>query len=145
MKGFDIDDSLNSRVYRLNLALRARLQAVLADFDVTTEQWSTLCRLYRHDGCNQRQLSREASKEQAAMTRTLDILQAKGLIERRSSEEDRREYLVGITAKGRELYHRALPSVMAYGRNLRSLLGGEDMDELKALLDKLLSRLDAGN
>jgi MarR family transcriptional regulator, transcriptional regulator for hemolysin len=138
---FDIDDTLNSRVYRVNLALRGRLQAALGEFDITTEQWSTLCRLYKRDGCNQKQLSRESDREQAALTRTLDILEAKGLVKRASSPEDRREYLVMITENGRSLYTRALPAVLAYGKELRAALPTGEFDELNRLLSKLASSL----
>jgi DNA-binding MarR family transcriptional regulator len=144
VRRFDIDDTLNSRAYRLNLALRGRFQAALSEFDITTEQWNTLCRLYRRDGCNQKELSRESCKEQAALTRTLDILETKGLVERMPSSEDRREYLIGITGKGKALYERSLPSVLAYGKGIREMLPEGEMDELGRLMAKLLSRLSEG-
>jgi DNA-binding MarR family transcriptional regulator len=133
----DINNSLNSLVYKTNTILKSKLQAALNGFDITSEQWVTLERLHEKDGCNQKELSVDSFKEQAAITRTLDILEKKGLVERRKSEVDRREFLIFITKKGINLLEVVLPHVKLYRDSLQSILTQEETGTLTFLLNKL--------
>lgn len=137
----DINTSLNVLVYKTNLALKSRLQSALKDFDITSEQWFTLRRLNEKDGYNQKELSIDLFKEQAAVTRTLDILEKKGLVERRKSPNDRREFLVLITDKGKELLIETLPNIKKYRDLLNSIIDEEETQMLKTILDKLYNGL----
>ena len=138
----NINDSLNSLVYRANIMLKGKLQTYLSDFDITTEQWTVLNRLLQKDGYNQKELSIDSFKEQAAITRTLDILENKGLVERKKSPADRREYLVYITEKGKRLLEETLPYAKQYNDLLNSVLDKEETETLKSLLRKLCKGLD---
>lgn len=132
-----INNSLNSLVYKTNIILKSKLQAALSDFDITSEQWVMLERLYEKDGCNQKELALESFKEQAAITRTLDILEKKRLIERRKSVTDRREFLIFITEKGIELHNKTLPNAKLHRDSLNSILSQEETETLTMLLNKL--------
>lgn len=136
-----VNNSLNSLVYKTNTILKGKLQAALNSFDITSEQWVTLERLHENDGCNQKELSLNSFKEQAAITRTLDILEKKGLVERRKSEVDRREFLIFITEKGINLLNDILPHVKLYRDSLNSILTQEEIETLSALLIKLCNGL----
>lgn len=137
----NINNSLSSLVYKTNIALRSKLQTALKEFDITSEQWVTLNKLNEEDGCNQRELSIDIFKEQASITRTLDILEKKELIERRKSSNDRREFLIFITNKGKQLLENTRPSTAAYSDLLNSILSNEETQILKSLLIKLFNGL----
>lgn len=137
----DINDSLNSLVYKANIVLKNKLQTALKSFDITSEQWVTLNRLNEKDGYNQKELSIESYKEQAAITRALDILENKGLIERKKSPNDRRAFLVFITIKGKELLAETLPNAKQYRDMLDSVLSKEETETLKSLIRKLCNGL----
>ncbi len=140
----DINDSLNSLVYKTNIILKSKLQIALKGFDITSEQWVMLNRLYQKEGYNQKELATESFKEQAAITRTLDLLEKKALIERKKSPSDRREYLIFVTTKGKTLLEDSIPNAIMYRNMLNSILSEEETDELKALLRKLCEGLLSG-
>jgi len=133
----NIDDTLNYLIYKTNIVLKSKLQSALKFFDITSEQWVMLNRLSQKDGCNQKELSIESSKGQAAITRSLDILEKKGLIERRKSANDRREFLVFITNSGRRLLEDVDPDVINYQEKLDTVLSKSETETLKSLLNKL--------
>lgn len=137
----DIKNSLNSIVYKTNILLRGKLQSTLKDFDITSEQWITLERLNEKDGCNQKELSDDIFKEPAAITRTLDILEKKRLIERRKSSNDRREYLVFITSEGKNMLDKTFSNVKSHNDLLKTILNEEETAMLKSLLYKLCKGL----
>lgn len=139
-----INDSLNSLVYKTNIILKSKLQLALKGFDITSEQWVMLNRLYEKEGYNQKELATESFKEQAAITRTLDLLENKALIERKKSPNDRREYLIFVTDRGKALLEESNPNAIMYRKMLNSILSEKETEELQALLLKLCEGLLSG-
>ncbi len=136
-----IDNSLQFLVYKSNSLLRNKLNQALKSFDITVEQWVTLKKLNQKEGYNQKELSKDTFKEQAVITRMLDILEQKSLVERGKSPNDRREFIISITDKGRKLLEEIKPNIIGYQELLDSTLNGEEMLQLKELLSKLCNGL----
>ena len=67
-------------------------------------------RLREEDGINQKELALRSAKDQPTMTRILDNLVKKGWIEKKLSDQDRRAYIVTLTANGREWIEKAIPT-----------------------------------
>jgi DNA-binding MarR family transcriptional regulator len=76
------------------------------------------------------------------MTKRLDRLVERGLVERRPDPDDRRGTRVRLTARGLELIDAALPLHAANEERLLSALGARERRELDRLLRKLLAALD---
>lgn len=86
-------------------------------------------------------LARATHQSAAGMTRTLDRLEARGLLKRRPHAEDRRRVMVELTRRGRTLAERKLRVEV---EALESLLDGLDAaarSRLNRSLDVLLGRL----
>ena len=73
-----------SRLVRQRFDERARA------LDLTRAQWRVLAQLRRREGINQRELANILEIENITLTRHIDRLEAKGLIERRLDPHDRR-------------------------------------------------------
>ncbi len=99
---FDINEQLTYLVYVMQKRMRRRMARALDTYDVTLEQFVVLYNLVIEDGINQKKLSGRVDKDQATLARILDILENRGYVERRTTEKDRRAFLVFITEKGRE-------------------------------------------
>lgn len=138
----DYGERLSTIVYRVNKLLKLQIQNSLRDFDITTDQWIVLGRVYHGSGqYNQKQLAEMCFKERAAITRMLDILQRKELLERRNSVEDRREFLIYITDKGNALYRETLGSVAKAEDRVSSILDAQELEEAIRLMKKLENSL----
>ncbi|MEQ9403010.1 MAG: MarR family transcriptional regulator [Cyclobacteriaceae bacterium] len=79
---------------------------------LTTDQWIILKRLDEKENQSQRELAAAVSKDPASITRSLDLLENDGLIERRSA--DRRSFTVHLTKKGSGLVARVIPEAVKY-------------------------------
>jgi len=99
---FDINEQLTYLVYVMQKRMRRRMARALDTYDITLEQFVVLYNLVIEDGINQKKLSGRVDKDQATLARILDILENRGYVERRTTEKDRRAFLVFITEKGRE-------------------------------------------
>jgi DNA-binding MarR family transcriptional regulator len=96
-------------------ALQSVVQAVdrqLVEHDLTHAQWVPLFKLYRDECATMAGLSRELQIDPAAMTRALDRLEAKGLVRRARSEQDRRVVQLELTDAGSRLAPQ-VPAVLS--------------------------------
>ncbi|MGC3988003.1 MAG: MarR family transcriptional regulator [Pseudorhodoferax sp.] len=75
-------------------------------YNVTPVQYSLLTVLAEHGEMDQNTLAYEVGLERTSVAEVLPRLEARGLVERRQSEADRRVKLVRIARKGRALAKR---------------------------------------
>lgn len=83
----------------------------LEKIGLTGSQLQVIRVLSRHDALTANQLSRAVSLSQGTVTTVLDRLEAKGLIRRERSVEDKRRLVLTLTERGRETLSHA-PSLL---------------------------------
>lgn len=98
---FDINEQMTYLVYVMQKRMRRQMSAALDRDDITLEQYVVLYNLINQDGINQKNLSHKVDKDQATLARILDILEGRGYVVRKTTEKDRRAFLVFITDSGR--------------------------------------------
>jgi DNA-binding MarR family transcriptional regulator len=117
----------------------AEVEQLLAPSGLTHAQWVPLFRLSLRKSSTAAGLARECRLDAGAMTRMLDRLEAKGLVERARSSEDRRVVNLALTRQGRAAA-RIIPGALCEVHN-RHLDGftTEEWDQLKSLLRRMLA------
>jgi DNA-binding MarR family transcriptional regulator len=107
----------------------ADLAEALKDHDVSTVKMRVLAVLAVTSGLTINELSVFAVTEQSTMSRTLDALEAQGLIRREQRAGDLRVREIHVTDEGRRLFDRIWPVMHGlFGR----MLDGVDADEYRA-------------
>jgi DNA-binding MarR family transcriptional regulator len=81
--------------------VRRRLRA---KFGVSLARFDYLAQLYRHGGLKMRELSRYLMVTGGNVTGLTDELEREGLVQRESSETDRRAWIVSLTPLGRKTF-----------------------------------------
>jgi DNA-binding MarR family transcriptional regulator len=84
------------------------------------------------------QLAQITTMKQPTVTRVLDRMQARGLIERLPSGGDRRVTLVRITPAGTRLVSQLIPQAQEHERRVLEPFGRQRSEDLKATLRKLI-------
>src|SRR3954469_17099965 len=95
------DDSVAYLMRRLINSFASEVQHELDPRGLTNAQWVPLYKLHMGHGTTAAELARNCELDAGAMTRTLDRLEAKTLIRRVRSCEDRRVVDLELTAEGR--------------------------------------------
>lgn len=138
---FESDKSIAFLIAKTRNILKNELEKELKPYSISYAQRVILIRLCEKDGLTQKELAQDTYFEQSNMTLMLDKLELKGLIKREPKENDRRAYLVTITAQGRELKDL----LISLGDNVieRAFRGVSDdqKDELVSLLQTLYENL----
>lgn len=107
-------------------------------YDISVEQWIVLKQVSEHPKTTQRQISAATNKDPASVTRILDLLEKRTLVER-TTGVDRRSFGVLLTEKGEALVDQILPKALKIRK--KGIHGFTDEEE-KQLVD-LLQRVYA--
>jgi DNA-binding MarR family transcriptional regulator len=144
----DLDvEAAVQRIHKLNRHIDRRMKETLAEFNLSHGEWGILARLslsgppYRS---SPGQLSEKEGLSSGAMTNRLDQLEKAGLVRRLPDPDDRRALQVELTDKGRKLWLKAVDAQAAREAALTAVLDRRELEQLNALLRKVLVGLESG-
>jgi DNA-binding MarR family transcriptional regulator len=122
------DESLGFWIYRIYAQASCRLRRTFQahGYDCTPEQWGLLTRLRDGEGMNQSRLGERTFKDRHNVTRMLDLLEKRGLIERQVDEANRRAYRVFLTEAGKDAEEKLKMLVMGHRAAMFEGLSAED-------------------
>ncbi|WP_159501444.1 MarR family winged helix-turn-helix transcriptional regulator [Microbacterium sp. 18062] len=146
----DLDPSpqgVIGRLHRIAQALTAELTRVYADFDLSEPEFDLLATLRRAGAPYARtagELAAHTMVTTGGLTKRVDRLIERGLVERGGEASDARRRVIRLTDAGRELIDRAVTAHLANERRLLDQLGTSDTAALEPILTRWLGILDRG-
>lgn len=133
------------RLHRVALALTERLVAVYGEFGLSEGEFDVLATLRRAGAPYERaagELADHTLVTTGGLTKRVDRLEARGLVERRAEASDARKRMVRLTPTGVELIDRAIAAHLANERRILDDLGAADTAALEPILIRWLRILD---
>lgn len=119
----------------------ARIDAACADEGLTGIQWSALIAIhFGQTTCAA--LARDLAHDKGAMTRMIDVLEAKGLVQRDRDDADRRLVNLSLTDEGEAVAMRSRDKVIALWNTVLADWSTEETAALIAQLQKLRRTLE---
>lgn len=112
--GFKSDKSILFQIAKARNILKKEFEKELKPYNISYAHRVILIRLSEKDGLTQKELAQDTYFEQSNLTLMLDKLEQKGLVVRAPKENDRRAYLIKITAEGEAL----IPSLVDMGEQI---------------------------
>jgi DNA-binding MarR family transcriptional regulator len=90
-------------------------------------------------------IAREMGLTRQSVQRTVDVLESEGIVEYLDNPEHRRSRLIGMTARGREIYRKIYVRQVQWANGLAAGLpvGERDIRRALILLQHLRARLEA--
>lgn len=143
MNDQDLEQSLSFLIKRTSRAFRTRLNQVFteAGYDITSEQWRILRCLWYQDGQIQQNLADYVHKDKTCITRIIDSMEKRNLVVRIPDKEDRRQKLVYLTNKGKELREESMKLVQKVSLEAQKEIDPEHIDILMKVLEKISNNL----
>jgi len=109
-------------IRRLHMICTAIVAEALEDEDMPVSQWAVLTIIENHPEIDQSRLAEVVAIDRTNTGRLVDQLEAKGLVERRPDDSDRRVWLLRCTPLGHKARKRLLPRALATQERLLSCL-----------------------
>ncbi|MBX3608323.1 MAG: MarR family transcriptional regulator [Hydrogenophaga sp.] len=132
------ENSIGRLVRSLLVLMSTEVERGMAPLGLTDAQWLPLFKLHRAQASTSSEVARECRIDAGATTRLLDRLAEKGFVQRNRSAEDRRVVNLELTPEGAATAEQ-IPAVLCQVQN--ELLRGftqDEVDTLKALLERML-------
>lgn len=138
-----LDDLLLYRLSRL-IAVGGSMVIRLCEgrFGITRREWRLIATLASRGELSSSQLAEHAQLDRARTSKAVGSLVAKGLLSRAHPAGDRRQVLLGLTARGHGLYDELFPLVTQINAGLMEALDADAAGRLDDALRRLQARAE---
>jgi len=133
--------------FRLN-RLAAEVSAALSSeyresYGLDIPEWRVLATLgFRDDACSAQYISHCTRTHKSTISRAVIALQQRRLVERLENADDRREFCLRLTRKGRALYEELIPRLERREQQILSCFSTRERRDFELLLGKIEKSLD---
>lgn len=128
-------------------ALVRRVRGLAAQAYAALEVGSAQAKLLRHIGKNSRisqaELARATDTAPTLTGRAIEPLIKRGWVRRKRSEEDRREYLLELTASGQRTRERVEQAREAMFARIAAVLDERDLEDFDRIAKKILAAFES--
>jgi DNA-binding MarR family transcriptional regulator len=133
--------------FRLN-RLAAEVSAALSGeyqerYGLDIPEWRVLATLgFRNDACSAQYIAHCTRTHKSTISRAVTALMTRQLVERVENEDDRREFRLRLTRKGKTLYERLIPRLLRKESEIMACLSAQEQKDFARLLGKIETSLD---
>ena len=133
--------------FRLN-RLAAEVSAALSGeyqerHGLDIPEWRVLATLgFCVEACSAQYIAHCTRTHKSTISRAVTALMTRQLVERVENKDDRREFALRMTRKGRALYEKLIPRLLRKEREIMSCLTVKEQNDFARLLGKIESSLD---
>ncbi len=131
---------LNRLAAEVSTALASEYQA---RYGLDIPEWRVLATLgLRNDACSAQYISHCTRTHKSTISRAVTALMRRQLVERVENEDDRREFRLRMTRKGRALYEELIPRLKRKEQKIMSCLSAQERKDFAIALGKIEKSLD---
>ncbi len=122
---------------RAQAAVFSHFLGSVGKLGVSPGQFGVLVLIKENRGLSQSALAKALGIERSTMVAVIDRLESQGLVERVTSETDRRSYALALTPEGAELLARVTPLVRQHERQIAARLSAREKVMLMEMLERV--------
>jgi len=140
-------DLLQFVPFRLNRLAAEVSSALSAEYQMRygldIPEWRVLATLgFRREACSAQYISHCTRTHKSTISRAVTTLMRRRLVERVENADDRREYRLRMTRKGKTLYEELIPRLLRKEQEILSCLSAQERRDFAQLLGKIERSLD---
>lgn len=125
------------KLVRATESVSARVNSVLASYNLTESQFAILEALYHLGPLCQKDLGEKLLKSGGNITMVVDNLEKQKFVKRERGEKDRRYYNIYLTNEGKELIEKVFPKHLALIVKEMSALSEKDKKEFQRMCKEI--------
>ena len=133
--------------FRLN-RLAAEVSSALSveyqeRYGLDIPEWRVLATLgFRNEACSAQYIAHCTRTHKSTISRAVTALMKRQMVERVENADDRREFRLRLTRKGKTLYEELIPRLLRKEQEILSCLSAPERKQLALLLGKVEKSLD---
>lgn len=141
---FNFDNSFGRTLSIAQTSMFRHLSKLMkeADLPITPDQFRVLAHLWISDGVVQTELAQSTNRNRANVTRIVDILEAKGIVERRDDPHDKRVFRIYLTDLGKSLQEETAKCAAKSVEDALKNITDEDRRITLRVLQKIILNLE---
>ena len=138
-------ENLNNVIfYQIEQAIKtyrmyAQKQIKSKGLNITIDQWLVLKSLKENPDLNQAELAEKVFKDNASITRIIDLLVKSGYVEREINPNDRRKFNLNITSIGNKILNETYALVLQNRKTALNEIPENDIQIMSETLQKITS------
>lgn len=136
---YTMDKSIRS--YRVFAQKRLRDKG----FQITIDQWLILKVLMDHPGIMQQEVAEMVFKDNASVTRIIDILEKSKYLRKKTNPNDRRKFILKITPSGERVIQEVQKIVLENRAMALSGISEKDLEITSKVLNQIIENSQKGN
>ena len=106
-------------------------------------EWRVLATLgFRNDACSAQYIAHCTRTHKSTISRAVTSLMQRKLVERVENADDRREFRLQMTAKGKTLYEELIPQLLRREQEILACLSAQERKDFATLLGKIEKGFD---
>lgn len=133
---------LSSLIKRLSMLQAQYIDALLKPYGLARTQYKVLHHLETGESLATKELQDRLQVEGATLSGIVDVLEAKGLVERTQQPDDKRRRNVVLTGKGRQIMREITPPGPQVQNALIAGLSKGEVIVLMRVIDKMIENLE---
>ena len=123
-------------------SIRSAAAQSYASFDVGSTQAKFLRHVGRNSGISQAELARATVTDPALAGRVLETMIERGWLRRERSEQDRRQYVLELSAAGKRACQRVEEARLHVAERAVAALDARDLEHFERIANKLRAALE---
>lgn len=131
-------------LYRCAIAFRNELnKQFFKEYgeELTADYWFILSVLWEEDNISHNLLAERVSRDKASLSRTLDIMEQKGLVKRLAVADDKRGSKITLTRESIDMREKAAGIAFSFTQKKLNGLSPIEVKELARMLNQVFSNL----
>jgi DNA-binding MarR family transcriptional regulator len=126
---------LNRLAAEVSMALSSEYQE---RYGLDIPEWRVLATLgFRNGACSAQYISDCTRTHKSTISRAVTALMRRQIVERVENADDRREFALRLTRRGKTLYHELIPRLLRREQEILACLSARERRELASLLGKI--------
>lgn len=132
-----LKDAIGYRINKVANNMNTQLNKMLAKYDIAVEQRATLEIIKFEKDVKQTTIAQLLGKDKTTISRSLNVLEKKGLIFKDEIQNDKRIKVIKLTPKGEEVLEMTQESMNQFREKLHTSLQTHEILFLFNTLDKI--------
>lgn len=116
----------------------AQKQIKAANLNITIDQWLIIKSIIDNPGISQQEIAEKVFKDNASVTRIIDLLVKANYLKRTINKEDKRRSILKVTDEGKRIINNVYKVVLKNRETALNGINKKDMDIAEDVLNKII-------